>query len=155
MAVRLAGDGPGDHDAGTSAPEPGSAPPDAPGPQEPVGPGPQHRAPVAAYGKARAAVHTIDLVHQGELVGTLEVGQRSDTEPLSVADLRLLDDIARQVAVAAHAARLAEDLQESRERLVLALHGAPLKQFIHRPAPGARGQGDAFRSAGAQAMVVA
>lgn len=76
--------------------------------------------PAAAHGIPRGAPHRIDLVHQGEWIGTLDVGQRSDTEPLSPADLRLLEDVARQVAVAAHAARLADDLRHSRERLVLA-----------------------------------
>jgi signal transduction histidine kinase len=76
--------------------------------------------PAASSGARRGEPYAVDLVHQGELVGTLEVGQRSDTEPLSAADVRLIEDVARQVAVAAHAVRLADDLQQSRERLVLA-----------------------------------
>jgi two-component system NarL family sensor kinase len=76
--------------------------------------------PAASWGTRRGEPVAVDLVHQGELVGTLQVGQRSDTEPLSAADVRLLEDVARQVAVAAHAVRLADDLQQSRERLVLA-----------------------------------
>ena len=120
VAVRLARETPSASDVMALAPTPGSEPPDTLGRPDPASPGQQSRAPVAVYGRARASVHVIDLVHQGELVGTLEVGPRSDTEQLSGADLRLLDDAARQVALAAHAARLAEDLQESRERLVLA-----------------------------------
>ncbi len=76
--------------------------------------------PAASSGTRRGEPYAVDLVHQGELVGILEVGQRSDTEPLSPPDVRLIEDVARQVAVAAHAVRLADDLQRSRERLVLA-----------------------------------
>jgi len=76
--------------------------------------------PVAAYGTSCGEPHRVELAHQGERVGTLLIGQRSKTEQLSAADLRLLDDVAHQVAVAAHAVRLEADLQHSRERLVLA-----------------------------------
>ncbi|HEY3260212.1 MAG TPA: histidine kinase, partial [Pseudonocardiaceae bacterium] len=76
--------------------------------------------PVAAYGTPRGEPHRVALVHQGERVGTLVLGKRSATEQLTPADLRVLDDVARQVAVAAHTVRLTDDLQRSRERLVLA-----------------------------------
>jgi signal transduction histidine kinase len=76
--------------------------------------------PAATYGVPRGGARGFDLVHQGESVGTLVVGQRSETEQLSAADVRVLEDIARQVAGVAHAVRLAEDLQRSREQLVLA-----------------------------------
>ncbi len=76
--------------------------------------------PAATYGTPRGAARGFDLVHQGERVGTLVVGQRSQTEELSAADVRVLEDVARQVAGVAHAVRLAEDLQRSREQLVLA-----------------------------------
>jgi signal transduction histidine kinase len=74
----------------------------------------------ATYGTLRGQPHRVDLFHQGEPVGTLLLGHRSEREQFTPADLRVLDDVARQVAVAAHAVRLAEDLQRSRERLVLA-----------------------------------
>jgi signal transduction histidine kinase len=45
---------------------------------------------------------------------------RAAGEAFSPADLRLLDDLARQAHVAAHAVRLTTDLQRSRERLVSA-----------------------------------
>jgi signal transduction histidine kinase len=77
-------------------------------------------APVASYGTLRGTPHRIPLVHQGKPVGTLLLGQRSATEQFTPADLRVLDDVAHQVAVAAHAVRLSEDLQRSRERLVQA-----------------------------------
>ncbi len=76
--------------------------------------------PMAAYGTPRGEPHRVALVHQGERVGTLVLSKRSATEQFTPADLRVLDDMARQVAVAAHAVRLADDLQRSRERLVLA-----------------------------------
>jgi two-component system NarL family sensor kinase len=76
--------------------------------------------PAATYGTSRGEARRFDLVHQGERVGTLDVGQRSEGEQLSAADVRLLEEVARQVAGVAHAVRLAEDLQRARERLVLA-----------------------------------
>jgi len=74
----------------------------------------------ASYGRLRGEPHRIPLMHQGEAVGTLVLGTRSPGERFSSADLQVLDDVARQAAVAAHAVRLAEDLQRARERLVLA-----------------------------------
>ena len=69
----------------------------------------------------------LPLTYQGEMIGQLILGPRAPGEPLSTADRRLLDDLAHQVAVAAHAVRLtaelrqvAHDLQRSRERLVVA-----------------------------------
>jgi signal transduction histidine kinase len=53
-------------------------------------------------------------------LGRLIVGARGPAEPLGPADLHLLDDLARQVGIAAHAATLTEDLQASRERIVTA-----------------------------------
>lgn len=74
----------------------------------------------ASYGHPDGDPHRIDLVHQGASVGTLLVGRRAPTEQFTPADLRVLDDVSRQVAAAAHAVRLAHDLQQSRERLVFA-----------------------------------
>jgi signal transduction histidine kinase len=45
---------------------------------------------------------------------------RAPGESFSPADQRLLDDLARQAGIAAHAVRLTSDLQRSRERLVSA-----------------------------------
>ena len=53
-------------------------------------------------------------------IGRLIVAPRGPGDPLSASDLRLLDDLGRQVGVAAHAALLTEDLRASRERLVAA-----------------------------------
>src|SRR5262249_32898474 len=69
----------------------------------------------------------LPLVYQGTPIGQLVLGPRAPGEALSAADRRLLDDLAHQVAVAAHAVRLtaelqqvAPDLQRSGERLVVA-----------------------------------
>lgn len=63
---------------------------------------------------------SVPLVHRDEVVGHLLAAPRSDNEPLGPADLRLLADIARQAGAVAATARLTEDLQRSREELVLA-----------------------------------
>ncbi len=78
----------------------------------------QHE-PAATSGTRRGDAYPIDLVHQGQQVGRLLIGERPGGE-FSAADRRLLADIAPQVAVAAHAVLLTADLQRSRERLVLA-----------------------------------
>ena len=69
----------------------------------------------------------LPLVYQHEPVGALLLAPRAPGEAFSPADRRLLDDLARQVGIAAHAvrlhertARLAADLQQARERLVTA-----------------------------------
>ncbi|WP_344215183.1 GAF domain-containing sensor histidine kinase [Kribbella sancticallisti] len=74
----------------------------------------------ASYGRLTGEPYRIPLLHQGELVGTLALGTRSPGERFSAADLSVLADVARQAAIATHAARLADDLQSARERLVLA-----------------------------------
>jgi signal transduction histidine kinase len=60
------------------------------------------------------------LSYQGETVGQLILAPRAAGESFSLADRRLLDDLARQAGVAAHAVRLTSDLRRSRERLVSA-----------------------------------
>jgi signal transduction histidine kinase len=69
----------------------------------------------------------VPLVYQQEQVGELVLAPRAPGESLTEADERLLHDLARQVSVAVHAARLTADLQRltldlqrARERLVLA-----------------------------------
>ena len=76
--------------------------------------------PYAVSGTPGSERVVVPLVHLGEPVGELVVGPRRQGRPLSAADLRLLDDLARHVAVAAHAAQLRDALQTSRERLVSA-----------------------------------
>ena len=69
----------------------------------------------------------LPLVYGGESVGRLVLGPRADDEDFTLTDRRLLNDLAWQVGVAVHAARMTEDairlseaLQHSRERLVTA-----------------------------------
>ncbi|MDQ3547322.1 MAG: histidine kinase [Chloroflexota bacterium] len=72
----------------------------------------------AANGVPVANPIRLPLVYQLEPVGELLVAPRSPGEPFSVADRRLLEDLARQAGVAAHAVRLTSELQQARERLV-------------------------------------
>jgi signal transduction histidine kinase len=73
---------------------------------------------VAASGDPIADPLRLRLVYQNETVGELVLAPRASGETFSPADRRLLDDLARQAGVAAHAVRLHADLQRSRERLV-------------------------------------
>lgn len=63
---------------------------------------------------------SVPLVHHEEEVGRLLAAPRSLREPLSEADRRLLTDVAHQAGAVAATARLTQDLQQSREELVLA-----------------------------------
>jgi signal transduction histidine kinase len=74
---------------------------------------------VAAYGSPSLNSLRLPLVYQGETIGALIVGPRAG-DAFSIADRRLLDDLARQAGVAVHAVRLTADLQRSREQLVAA-----------------------------------
>ncbi|HEY3229082.1 MAG TPA: sensor histidine kinase, partial [Roseiflexaceae bacterium] len=74
----------------------------------------------AAYGMAAGEPLRLPLVYQAETVGQLLVAPRAPGESFTPSERRLLDDIALQASVAAHAVRLTADLQRSRERLVTA-----------------------------------
>jgi signal transduction histidine kinase len=74
----------------------------------------------ASHGTAKTPSHIVPLIYQNEQVGQLIVGQRAPGEPLTPADQRVLEDIARQMGAVVHAVRLTSDLQRSRERLVTA-----------------------------------
>jgi signal transduction histidine kinase len=76
--------------------------------------------PAASFGRAVTDLVHLPLVYQGETVGRLVVGLRAPGEAFSHADMRLLQDLAREAGAAAHAVRLTSDLQRSRERLVVA-----------------------------------
>jgi signal transduction histidine kinase len=82
---------------------------------------------VASYGTLRGEVIRLPLVYHTEQVGELVLAPRAPGEPFSAADHRLLEDLARQAGMAAHAVRLTAalkqltvDLQRSREHLVTA-----------------------------------
>jgi signal transduction histidine kinase len=72
----------------------------------------------AAYGSPTEESESLPLVYQREEIGRLLIAPRAPGEEFSTADRRLLEDLARQAEVAAHAVRLTTDLQRSRERLV-------------------------------------
>jgi two-component system NarL family sensor kinase len=81
----------------------------------------------AASGAPSAEPVPFPLVYQGTTIGQLLVGPRRDEAMLSAADRRLLADLAQQAGAAVHGVclmadlqRLTADLQQSRERLVLA-----------------------------------
>ncbi|MBG0828107.1 hypothetical protein HS041_10035 [Planomonospora sp. ID67723] len=61
----------------------------------------------------------LPLVYDGERVGDLILAPRAGEGRFGSRDLAVLTDLARQVAVAVHAARLSADLRRSRERLVM------------------------------------
>jgi signal transduction histidine kinase len=62
----------------------------------------------------------VPLVYGSEVVGDLLVAPRAAGDPLSAADMALLEALARQAGVAVHALGLTLDLIASRERLVAA-----------------------------------
>lgn len=74
----------------------------------------------AAHGTPVNEPLVLPLTYGPEMVGQLVLGHRAAGESFGKQDLDLLDDLARQVGVAAHAVRLTADLQRSRERLVMA-----------------------------------
>ncbi len=74
----------------------------------------------ASVGEPVAEPLHLPLTYRNERVGDLLLGRRGPGETFNPADRRLLEDLARQAGVAAHAVRLTADLQRSRERLVTA-----------------------------------
>lgn len=75
---------------------------------------------VAEYGHPAPIALRLPLQYQGVPVGALVLAARSGDEGFAPADRRLLEDVARQAGVAAHAVALTAALQGSRERLVTA-----------------------------------
>ena len=77
--------------------------------------------PAAAHGeRGGGKLERVPLVSRGDTVGRLVVESRAAGESLRSDELRLLTDLGRQAATAVDAARLTNDLQRSRERLVVA-----------------------------------
>jgi signal transduction histidine kinase len=74
----------------------------------------------ASYGVRAGEPLPLDLTYQGETIGQLLLCQRAPSEGWSVKERRLLDDLARQAGVAAHAVELHTELRRARERLVIA-----------------------------------
>jgi two-component system, NarL family, sensor kinase len=75
---------------------------------------------LVAHGRPQRPLLDLPLSYQSELVGRLLLSPRSAADAFSPADLRVLEDLARQVGIAAHALRMTRELQRSRERLVTA-----------------------------------
>ena len=73
---------------------------------------------VAQRGVLRGEPVILPLTYGGDHVGAISLGPRAPGERFTASELRLFVDIARQAAVAAHAVRLTEDLQRSREQLI-------------------------------------
>jgi signal transduction histidine kinase len=74
----------------------------------------------AEFGRSKTERISLPLNYQGEPVGQLVLAARAPGEQFTSSERQLLDDLARQAGVAAHAVHLTADLQRSRERLVLA-----------------------------------
>lgn len=72
----------------------------------------------AASGSPVGTPLCLPLAYQGEVIGQLRLSPRHPGEPLTPPDRRLLEDLTRQIGMAAHTVRLTADLQRSRERLV-------------------------------------
>ncbi|HET7357595.1 MAG TPA: GAF domain-containing sensor histidine kinase [Nocardioidaceae bacterium] len=72
----------------------------------------------AEWGARREPLHEVSLSFRGQRVGALFAAARTGQRRLSSAELRLLEDLGRQVGVAAHAMLLSRDLQRSREGIV-------------------------------------
>lgn len=73
---------------------------------------------VGGYGVPTLDLHEVPLTFRGEQLGRVLLAPRTARDPFRPADLRLLEDLGRQIGVAAHAIRLAAELQRSREGLV-------------------------------------
>jgi len=78
-------------------------------------------------GERSAEILSFPIIHQGETLGTLLVGPRSPGEPFSAEDLKLLSILLQQAGPIVQNVHmtfgmrlLADDLQESREKMVLA-----------------------------------
>ncbi|HEU5036256.1 MAG TPA: sensor histidine kinase [Nocardioides sp.] len=75
---------------------------------------------VATYGERPADTRSLPISYRDTEVGRLVLPARGLRSRLSRRDEELLGDLVRQAATAARTSRLAEELQDSRERLVTA-----------------------------------
>jgi two-component system NarL family sensor kinase len=75
--------------------------------------------PGGTHGTPTGGLLRIALRYRGERVGEFVAAPREPRTGFSRADRRALETIGRQIAVAAHAAALAQELRRSREQLVL------------------------------------
>lgn len=75
---------------------------------------------VTTFGSPPPEVRTLPITYRDATIGRLVLPARGLRSRLSARDEELLGDLVRQAATAARASRLAEEVQESRERLVTA-----------------------------------
>lgn len=75
---------------------------------------------VSEYGKPTGSELQLPLVYQGEEIGQLRCATRGPNDPFNEGEQQLLRDVAAHAGAAVHAVRLTDDLQRSRERLLLA-----------------------------------
>jgi signal transduction histidine kinase len=75
---------------------------------------------VATYGDRPAETRTLPITYRDAPVGRLVLPARGIRSRLSRRDEQLLGDLVRQAATAARTSRMADELQDSRERLVVA-----------------------------------
>ncbi|MBA8804687.1 signal transduction histidine kinase [Nocardioides ginsengisegetis] len=74
----------------------------------------------ATYGEPPAETRTLPITYRDAPVGRLVLPARGLRSRLSRRDEQLLGDLVRQAATAARSSRMADELQDSRERLVVA-----------------------------------
>jgi signal transduction histidine kinase len=72
----------------------------------------------ASFGLRENNLLSFPLVYQGEDIGRLQLAHRAPGEQFSAADLRLIENIARQAGAAAQTVRLNTELIRSRARIV-------------------------------------
>ncbi|WP_169570533.1 sensor histidine kinase [Nocardioides insulae] len=75
---------------------------------------------VTSHGERPAAVRTLPITYRGSTVGVLVLPARGLRSRLGPRDEALVGDLVRQAVAAARTSRLAEEVQESRHRLVTA-----------------------------------
>lgn len=73
--------------------------------------------PAASVGRPVAEPLILPLIYQSETTGQLRLAPRAPGESFTPADRRLLDELARQAGMAAHAVQLTADLRRSHEQL--------------------------------------
>ncbi len=69
---------------------------------------------------ADSSLIEMELMYRDAVLGYLQAGTRLPNVPLSVSDVNLLNALGRQVGITLYAARLKDDLQALRERIVIA-----------------------------------
>jgi signal transduction histidine kinase len=76
----------------------------------------------AVYGQPAdgGRITTLPLMVGQETVGQMVIGQGADDRALDAAERQLLDNIAQQTGIAAHAVQLSQALQQSRQQIITA-----------------------------------